>query len=201
MIACSLFPAGCGSTGTDLNQLVNESTFPDGGSDGASGASGGDGSASGNGTDGSTAGDPFAGAPAYAAQMGSSTHNAGKSCVAAGCHAPPGVAGAPPFSIGGTVYTDYLGQTPAPGVEVRILDSSGHATSVYSGPEGNFYLVASSSSSVAFPAVVGARNASATRLMITPLASSSGSCGQSNCHIPGGGSLTGTGNYYPIHVP
>jgi hypothetical protein len=190
MIACSLLPAGCGGAGTDLNQLVNASTFPDGGSDGASGASADGGSS-----------DPFAGAVPYASQMGSSSHNAGKACVAAGCHAPPGAGGAPPFAIGGTVYSDYLGQTPAVGVEVRMVDATGQATSVYSGPEGNFYLVASSTSSVAFPAVIGARNATATRLMVTPLASSFGSCGQSNCHIPGGGSLTGTGNYYPIHVP
>jgi hypothetical protein len=54
---------------------------------------------------------------------------------------------------------------------------------------------------VTFPAVVGARRGTASRPMITTLASSMGSCGQTHCHVPGGGPLSGTGNYYPIHVP
>jgi hypothetical protein len=201
---------GCSGAGTDLNQLINDSTFPDGGdSDGAAAesAEGGSGGSEGGSAMPTGVGvafvDPFAGAPAYASKAAASTHNAGLACIASGCHGTTtaSAAGAPALLIGGTVYADYQGKTPAAGVEVRIVDSQGHAASVYSGPEGNFYLGAPSSSGVAFPAVIGARNATATRPMITTLASSFGACGQASCHVPGGGPPSGAGNYYPIHVP
>jgi len=175
---------GCG-TGTDLNQLVNVEPL----SDASPAASG----------DGGSFQDPFGGAPPYSAQTGSSSHNAGMSCTKAGCHGS--IAAASSFLIGGTVYVDYKGTTPAPGLEVRIVDSAGHAASAYSGPEGNFYIMSANASAVTFPAVVGARGAQGTRPMITTLAVNMGSCGQTPCHLPGGGPLSSTGNYYPIHVP
>jgi hypothetical protein len=174
----------CG-TGTDLNQIVNVNPESD--------ASAGTGEA---GT--SSFQNPFAGAPAYTAQMGQGSHNAGKSCMQTGCHG----GNAPGFLIGGTVYVDYKGGTPAPGAEVRIVDSAGHAASTYSGPEGNFFIHSGGANGVTFPAVVGARDATTTRPMITTLSSAAmGSCGQTKCHAPGGGPQSGTGNYYPIHVP
>jgi hypothetical protein len=119
--------------------------------------------------------------------------------VQSGCHGS--AVAASPFLIGGTVYTDYKGTTPAPGVEVRIVDAAGNATSTYTGPEGNFYIMSANAGGVAFPAVIGARNSTTTRPMITALTASLGSCAQAPCHIQGGGPITGTGNYYPIHVP
>jgi hypothetical protein len=188
LAACFLVATACG-TGTDLNQLVNEPL--------------GDGSAS-NGNDGGGASsqDPFAGAPAYASQTGQQTHNAGQSCIQSGCHGSGASGGTvPSFLVGGTVYADYKGTTPAVGVEVRIVDPAGHATSVYSGPSGTFFLSSGNASGVTFPAAVGARDATTTRPMITTLTSSMGSCGQTHCHVAGGGPLTSTGNYYPIHIP
>jgi hypothetical protein len=185
-----------GSAGTDLNQLVNENPFPDGGpgEDSATPSSG-------NADDGAFQ-DPFAGAPAFATQMGPSTHNPGMSCIQTGCHSgATSSAGAPGFLLGGTVYADYQGQTPAVGIEVRVADTQGHAVSVYSGPAGTFYLATGSAAGVTFPAVVGARDATSTRDMITVLTSGLGSCDQTACHVPGGGSTTNTGNYYPIHIP
>jgi hypothetical protein len=186
--ACLLAAAACG-TGTDLNQLVNEPLA--------------DGSApSGSSSGGSSFQDPFAGAPAYASQTGQSSHNPGQSCIQGGCHGSGGGGGeAPSFLIGGTVYADYKGTTPAVGVEVRIVDSAGHAASVYTASNGNFHISSGSANGVTFPAVVGARSGTATRPMITTLTSSMGSCGQTHCHVSGGGPLSGTGNYYPIHVP
>jgi hypothetical protein len=183
-VACLLAAAACGS-GTDLNQLVNEPL---------------DGSASigSSGGGGSSFKDPFAGAPAYASQTGPSSHNPGQSCIEAGCH---GGSEAPGFLIGGTVYADYKGTTPAVGVEVRIVDSAGRATSAYTGSNGNFHIPSGSANGVTFPAAVGARNGTVSRPMITTLTSSMGSCGQTHCHVPGGGPMTTTGNYYPIHVP
>jgi hypothetical protein len=182
--ACLLAAAACG-TGTDLNQLVNEQLV-DGGAAGGGGSGGG-----------SSFQDPFAGAPAYASQTGQSSHNPGQSCMQGGCHGGE----APSFLIGGTIYADYKGMTPAAGVEVRIVDSAGHAASTHTGPNGNFHIPSGSANGVTFPAIVGARSGTTTRPMITTLTSSMGSCGQTHCHVPGGGPVSGTGNYYPIHVP
>jgi hypothetical protein len=118
-----------------------------------------------------------------------------------GCHSSlGGHSEAPTFVIGGTVYQDYAGQIPAEGVEIRIVDSSGNAASTYSAHNGAFFLRDSNSNGVTFPAVVGARDGTTTRPMITTLSTSSmGSCGQSTCHVSGGSPANGT--YYPIHVP
>jgi hypothetical protein len=180
--------SACGSAGTDLNQVVN-------GDDGGSAAQGGN-----------SAGfqDPFGGAPPYAGSQsgGDSSHNAGRSCMDRGCHGTGGQGGgdAPSFLIGGTVYQDYYGKVPAVGVEVRILDSAGHSAITTTGREGNFYIRSGSSNGVTFPAVVGARDATTTRPMITTLGTASmGSCAQATCHVAGGSPATGS--YYPIHVP
>lgn len=185
-----LASAACGS-GTDLNQIINVNPNSE------AGAGLGEGG-------GSSFLDPFGGAPGYTAGGGGDTsHNPGKSCMQSGCHPAGGASGeAPSFLVGGTVYADYKGTTPAVGVEVRIVDSAGHAASAYSGSNGNFYIRSGSANGVTFPAVIGARNATTTRPMITVLSSSSmGSCGQTKCHVPGGGPQSGTGDYYPIHVP
>jgi hypothetical protein len=183
-----LFAAACGSTGTDLKQIVNGDPFSD-----AGGTEVGTGGGA-----GASIADPFAGAPAYSPQTGDNSHNAGKSCLQSGCHGSGGEA--PNFLIGGTVYSDYAGTMPASGVEVRIVDSAGHAVSTHSGPEGNFYIGAGGGG-ITFPANVGARDGTTARPMVTTLTSSMASCGQSTCHVPGGGPTTNTGNYYPIHVP
>lgn len=177
---------GCG-TGTELSQLVNADPVSD--ATPPAWVAG----------DGASFQDPFSGAPPFSSQMGTDSHNAGNSCIQSGCHGS--VAAAESLLIGGTVYADYTGTTPAPGVEVRIADSAGHATSTYSGPEGNFYITSANASGVTLPAVVGARTASSTRPMITTLTVSMGSCGQTPCHVPGGSPIGATGNYYPIHVP
>lgn len=179
-------PAGCGS-GTDLNQIINVNPYSDGGALSEGG--------------GTSFQDPFAGAPGYTAGTGEDSHNAGKACLQSGCHGSGG-GEAPSFLVGGTVYADYKGTTPAAGVEVRIVDSAGHAASTYSSSNGNFYIRSSNAGGVGFPAVIGARNATTTRPMITLLSGPGmGSCGQTKCHVPGGGPQSGTGDYYPIHVP
>lgn len=183
-----LVAAGCGSTGTDLNQVVNVDPLA------------GPGGASADG--GSSVADPFAGAPGYTGGgQGNNAHNAGRSCMQSGCHPTSGGGGdAPPLLIGGTVYKDYAGTTPYPGVEIRVLDSNGNSASTVSGSNGNFYIRAGQSG-VTFPAIVGARDGTATRPMVTQLTGDMGSCDQNGCHVVGGGPTTNTGNYYPIHVP
>jgi hypothetical protein len=178
-----------------------------GSADGGTAAGTGGGSGGGPSPAATATPDPFAGAPAFTSQVGSSAHNQGTACTKSGCHGPGG--GETPFVIGGTVYKDYKGTIPAPGVEIRIKDMAGHAASVYSGMNGNFY-IHTGASGVTLPAVVAARDATTTRPMITVLTATGfgvgvgtmGACASAGCHITGGtdgGPVSGA--YYPIHVP
>ena len=135
--------------------------------------------------------DPFQGAPAYSAGKGSNAHNAGQACIT--CHTKQGEKS---LLIGGTVYSDYDGTTPAAGVEIRVLDTQGHAMSTYSGTSGTFYI--SANSTIVPPFVVGVRNASATRPMITQIDGKTinGDCSKSGCHVG-----KSNGGYYVVHIP
>jgi len=120
------------------------------------------------------------------------THNVGLSCGP--CHST-GCGSTPCFTLGGTVYRDYFGKQPAAGVEVRVVDLKGRSATVYSGPNGNFALY--SDAGVALPAMVGARDGTTTRPMVTTLAV--GMCATAGCHVVG--SSPDAGAYYAIHVP
>ncbi|MDP9152052.1 MAG: hypothetical protein M3O36_19180 [Myxococcota bacterium] len=139
--------------------------------------------------------DAFGGAPPFVSKVGSSPHNPGQSCMKSGCHGPGG--GETPFLIGGTVYKDYKGTIPAPGVEIRVLDAKGNAMSVYSGSNGNFYI--HTSATLTPPFIVGARDGTTTRPMVTTITGTMGTCAASGCHVVGGSPMTAA--YYPIHVP
>jgi hypothetical protein len=135
----------------------------------------------------------FNGAPPFTPATGSSTHNAGKDCMQ--CHAGGG-GNAPQFAFGGTLY-DGSGKAVV-GAEVRFVNASGTATSVYTGPSGTFY---SRGSGFAGPAHVGVRNATSQEDMYTalqatsqPPASTGGAC--SACHCTGG-----TCTQALIHLP
>ena len=171
--------AACGSKGVELKDLV------DGGGDEGGGVTLPDAAGP------TTFTDPFAGAPAYAAPSNltpspTANHNVGRSCM--DCHGKNETA----FLIGGTIYKDYAGTAPAAGVEIRIVDTNGHAASTYSNSDGNFF-IKSSGSTVALPAVVGARDGTLARPMITQLTGGMGSCGQAGCHDKSG--------YGPLHLP
>ena len=114
--------------------------------------------------------------------------------MSGGCHGGGGDASS--FFIGGTVYKDYKGTIPAAGVEIRVVDANGHAASVYSGSNGTFHM---GRGNLTLPAIVGARDGTISRPMVTALSGTMGSCSSSGCHINGGSPLTTA--YYPIHVP
>jgi hypothetical protein len=107
----------------------------------------------------------------------------------------PGQCAGPCFVLGGTVYKDYKGTVPAVGVEVRVVDMQGNSASCHTGANGNFRIDADAG--VTLPAIVGARDGTTTRPMVTTLAN--GMCGTSGCHTPMGS--PSAGDYYPIHVP
>jgi hypothetical protein len=145
--------------------------------------------------------DAFKGAPPFTSMVGNSAHHPGESCSQSNCHGPAG--GETEFVVGGTVYKDYKGTIPAPGVEVRVVDAVGMAMSVYTGTNGNFYLNAGrrdGGGAVTYPVMVGVRDGTTSRPMVTAITSTAmGSCASSGCHIVGGSPASGA--YYPIHVP
>ena len=175
------------------------------GSGATPGGSGSTGSPAGSGTvptpSTGTTTNVFTGAPPYTPRVGNSAHHPGESCSQSGCHGPAG--GEDPFIAGGTVYKDYKGTIPAPGVEVRVVDAAGTALSTYSGSNGNFSISRPNPDSgivITLPVTVGVRDGTTTRPMITPITSAAmGSCASAGCHIVGGSPASGA--YYPIHVP
>ena len=118
----------------------------------------------------------FTGAGAFVGRTTSSTHNAGQNCMGS-CHDHS-------FTFAGTL-TDGAGNGVA-GAEVRLVDGSGTAITVHTGPEGNFH----STIPFAGAAHVGARTASNTVDMVSTI--TNGGC--NGCHATGGTTT-------PIHVP
>jgi hypothetical protein len=90
------------------------------------------------------------------------------------------------FTFAGTIY-DGSGNAVS-GAEVRLVDANGQGISVYSGTYGNFYSTAAWTA----PAMVGARNATNTQLMVASLRASQGGC--NSCHASGGTTS-------PVHLP
>jgi hypothetical protein len=128
----------------------------------------------------------FKDAPAFVSHTGPRTHNAGKDCMS--CHMTGG-GEAPRFSFGGTLYD--ASSNPVAGAEVRLVDTNGKATSVYTSTSGTFY---SQGTGFAAPAHVGVRDAMHESDMLTALQASNGGC--SSCHCTGSGCAV-----TPIHLP
>ncbi len=143
--------------------------------------------------------DPFNGAPAFTGKGGTTPHSENQGGISAATAAKQACSGggsschsgeAPRLLVGGTVYKDYKGTVPAPGIEIRVVDGNGNAASTVSGTTGAFGIRATT---VAFPAWVGIRDGKTSRPMVTPLTGSMGDCSQASCHVAGG--------YYPVHIP
>jgi hypothetical protein len=120
--------------------------------------------------------DVFKGQPPYVAMPGDKAHNAGRDCLS--CHG---------FGIAGTLYSAK--GTAVANAEVRLVDGSGNAFSVYSGPNGNFY----SGTTFTSGAHTGVRNAAGQAVMVGPI--TYGGCNK--CHCTGGASCTTT----RLHLP
>lgn len=170
------YPMGsCGSAGPS-------GSSPDGGADGAGAPVS---------PPSTTASGVFANAAAFSAGSSvSGHHNAGLNCMSS-CHNHG-------FTFAGTLV-DSTGAGVG-GAEVRLVDATGQATSVYTATgssQGNFY----STHAFVGPAHVGARNAVSTQNMLTAIqttaqapASTGGACNA--CHCTGAGCTIA-----PIHLP
>ena len=120
----------------------------------------------------------FNGAGPFVTTTAADTHNAGQNCMN-GCHNHG-------FTFAGTL-TNGAGAAVA-GAEVRLVDSTGVAISVFTGPSGNFH----SSTPFTGTAHVGARTATKVVNMVGTITAAGGGC--NGCHATGA-------TVAPIHVP
>lgn len=177
----TLFPGDAGTPVTSQDGAV--SPLPMGGDGGGAGDA-----QSPPSDGGSNSGGVFDGEGAYMAMLGPSARNgkhtgspnpAGQACL--GCHGGqhPNVV---EFLFAGTVWSDAAGTKPSASSEVRIRESNGTATSVYTDADGNFFYPKGARGPLAAPVHGGARDAKTTLLMNNVF--SEGDC--NSCHRTGG---------------
>jgi len=106
-------------------------------------------------------------------------HRPGEDCLM--CHYQGG--GGPPFSFGGTLYTDIAGTTPVAGAAIHVIDTMGTDAVVITAANGNFW----SYDLLTFPAVAFASLCPDVTPMATPIGETDGSCNKSGCHTSGFG--------------
>ena len=107
-------------------------------------------------------------------------HRPGEDCLE--CHTQGTGTGAPPFSIGGTIYTDMNGGQPATlGSPIHLVNANGSDVVVLTAQNGNFW----SFDTLAFPVTAYAAQCPTVEPMITPLELADGSCNRAGCHTAG----------------
>ena len=178
-------------TACDVGSVINQqsSTGTDGGTSKMDGAGSGSGSGSGS---AQCEADATATAP-------DGHHNAGMSCVAAGCHLTGSLGtNAPAFTYAGTLYTTSAGTTPLGGATI-IITMGGTTKKVITASNGNFFMTAApaglNSPTNAATATTKASDCAAAATaspMSGALVQGGGNC--NNCHRIGGTTS-------PIHLP
>lgn len=114
-------------------------------------------------------------------------HNAGQTCLQAGCHLTGNTgAGAPAYAVGGTLYRDPQGTNPYAGATITVTVGGTKHTAV-TASDGNFYITSALMPNPPTAAMTGTTNASAcpsTNAMSGLLVDNGGNC--NNCHKNGG---------------
>lgn len=117
--------------------------------------------------------------PAAHIHQGSGNSNAGKNCMASGCHGVPTGQNASPFTYAGTAYTTTAGTTGMAGATIRVKYGASTDTQV-TDTDGNFH----SGTAVTFPLNVDATSCPALNTMTAALVTGQGGC--NGCHAIGG---------------
>lgn len=166
-----------GLASCDVGSVLDQSG---GGGDGGpdSGGGGGDGA----GGDGSGGSDCVAAAtpgPIHVHAAGG-TANAGKACIASGCHLAGNLgSGASAFSFAGTLYTTGAATAIVTGATVQVETAAGKLSAV-TDLDGNFVF----RGTVTFPAMTLVTECPSVTRMNGSLTTGGGNC--NNCHRPGG---------------
>jgi hypothetical protein len=120
------------------------------------------------------------------------THRPGQPCLL--CHADGSLATA--FSVGGTIFVDGMSTTPAPNVNVYIIDSANNVYKTTTNCAGNFYILPSQFAPT-YPFWVTLKGGDVRRDMDSPVYRD-GSC--AGCHVGSPGPTT-PGHVYLIDDP
>jgi hypothetical protein len=110
-------------------------------------------------------------------------HNPGEACL--DCHVAGNASEAPPFVVGGTLFTSIKGSTPVVGATIVLVDATGATLSLVSAQNGNFW----TSTSLTFPIRVTASSCPNAVAMLN--AQQVGNCNTTGCH----------GSNSQIHLP
>jgi hypothetical protein len=102
-------------------------------------------------------------------------HNPGTTCIASGCH-DGNTAGAPRFTVAGTLYTSKAGTTPRAGAHIIIPTGGGNPVKLTVAANGNFWS--------ATPATLNTRPKASgcPNLVQMPSSTTSGNCNSAGCH-------------------
>jgi hypothetical protein len=107
-------------------------------------------------------------------------HNPGLTCIASGCH-DGGTAGAPAWTIAGTVF-DALGGTAAvPGATIHLIDGAGADVALVTAQNGNFY----SEQAFTFPLTAKASRCPDVIAMVAQVQTADAGCNKAGCHVSG----------------
>jgi hypothetical protein len=171
-----IFTVLVAAAGCDVGSVVAHAGGDGGGGGGDGGGGGGDGGSN---------------CETVVASPALGHHNAGQTCLGAGCHLTGNLgAGATEYSYGGTVYRDAAGTQPYAGATI-LVTNGGVTKKLVTDSLGNFY-----TTPLLLPAPTNATTkASAcptTTPMIGTLNAGGGNC--NNCHKTGGQAA-------PIHIP
>jgi hypothetical protein len=113
-------------------------------------------------------------------------HNAGQTCQQVGCHLVGNTgAGAPEYSISGTLWRDSGGASPYPGATIEIT-VGGTTHKIITASNGNFFLppALAPAPTAAAPGTTKASACPSTLPMTEQLVDNGGNC--NNCHRTGG---------------
>jgi len=169
----------------DVGSVVSNNQ---GGADGSIGGSNGS-----NGSDGSNAGSNCSAVVTDTANLPNGHHNAGMTCMTAGCHLIGNAgAGAPEYSFAGTLYKDTGGTQPYAGATIIVTVGGTQHKVVTSatgdaGPGAGNFFIAKALATPPSAAMTGTTSASAcpnTNAMAENLVDNGGNC--NNCHRTGG---------------
>jgi len=154
----------------------------------------GDGGGSGSGSGSADGGGSGSNCENISATPPDGHHNDGMTCVSSGCHLEGMTgAGAPAYSLGGTLYKDSAGTMPYAGATV-LVTINGATKKAITATNGNFWFVPALVPSPT-NAMTGSTSASGcpnTLSMSGLLVQGGGDC--NNCHRTGGTTS-------PIHLP
>ncbi len=117
------------------------------------------------------------------AAPGDGYHFPGEDCVS--CHRQAG--GAPPFTIGGTLFTDEEGTAGAAGATIVVDDAYGNRFTMVTETNGNFYSI----DPISFPVRTYLAVCPDVIPMLSDVPQTSASCNAASCHSSG----------FRVHLP